>query len=337
MEWVVAIDSDTSLGDKALSMLGAECELVHCDPGPVGTEAVRVAKVQVAAVGSRWRFDGVVLDQLPTLAGLARPGIGMDNIDLLAATQRGVAVFNTPNAPTVSTAELTVTLLLALAKRIRATKRLLDRGVSPWTDAAEPWLVQVRDKALGIVGLGRIGGEVARICRLGLGMKVIGYDPYISAERAHELGVSMCSTLGDLLGAADFVSLHVPLGKDTKGMINAATLSLMRSSAFLINCARGPIVDEGALIAALRAGRLAGAGMDVFEQEPPSPANPLLAMENVIATPHSAGYTWECAEAMGVGVAEQVLDLLRGVRPANLANPDVWDSPAMRRRLQAIS
>jgi D-3-phosphoglycerate dehydrogenase len=274
------------------------------------------------------------MDQMPTLVVIARPGIGVDNVDQPAATERGVVVVNTPDAPTVSTAEQTVSLLLALAKRHKPAARIL---ATQGNIFAEPTLVEVKGKVLGLLGIGRIGSTVAQICGHGLGMKVIAFDPFVSPERAAALGVSLRPSMSDVLREADFVSLHLPLTKESRGLINAQALAQMKPTAYLLNCARGPIVDEPALIAALQAGKLAGAGLDVFDPEPPAADNPLLAMENVAATPHSSGFSDGCQLKMGLALAEEIIDALNGKHPANLVNPKVWDSPARLLRLRAIS
>lgn len=314
-----------------LGPLSESSQIVRCE---WGTEIETIQKVKAvgAIIGSTWQVSGSVLDEIPSLLLIVRPGIGVDNVDLDAATERGVAVLNTPDAPTVSTAEHTVSLLLALAKRHKPAARLLMTQTSPHTEST---LIEVRDKTLGLVGLGRVGGTVASICRLGLGMKVMAFDPYVPSERAAALGVTLCPTLYDVLRAADFVSLHAPATEETRGMINAEVLAVMKPTAYLINCARGCIVDEAALVEALRAGKLAGAGLDVFDPEPPSPSNPLLGMENVVATPHSAGYSDDCLRKVESQMTEEILDFLKGKRPDNLVNPQVWDSAARYQRIRA--
>jgi D-3-phosphoglycerate dehydrogenase len=305
---------ETVLHQSGLDLLATACEVSRCPAGPAGIAVARRVGAQAAIVGSTWRIDGDVLDQLPSLRAIGRPGIGVDNIDLEAAAARGVAVVNTPDGPTVSTAEHTVALLLALAKRLRSAPRLLASGGSPY---AEPPGVELEGKVLGLVGLGRVGRRVARICGPGLGMRVIAYDPYVGAESAAAVGAELCPSLDDVLGRADFVSLHLPSTGETKGLIDADALARLRPTAGLVNCARGPIVDEAALVAALRAGRLAGAALDVFDPEPPPPDHPLLAMENVVATPHTAGFTEDGLRKMGVGVAEGILAVLSGSPPAS--------------------
>jgi D-3-phosphoglycerate dehydrogenase len=316
---------DTVLHQSALELLAAECEVVRCPSGPDGIAVARRVAAQAAIIGSTWQLTGTTMDQIPSLRAIGRPGIGVDNIDLEAAAARGIQVVNTPDGPTVSTAEHTVTLLLALAKRLPTAPRLLSSGKSPYT---EPPRVEVASKVLGLIGLGRVGSKVAGICGLGLGMRVIAYDPYVTAEKATGLGVTLCSSLPDVLRAADFVSLHLPSTSTTKRVINADALSLMKPTAFLINCARGPIVDESALLDALRAGQLAGVGLDVFDPEPPSPTHPLFALENVVATPHSAGFTEDALRKMGLGVAEGILAALGGRRPANLVVAAAVEPPS---------
>jgi D-3-phosphoglycerate dehydrogenase len=320
------------LHQEGFDLLTKQCEILKVSSGAEGIELARKSGAVAAIIGSTWQFNGAVMDQIPSLLIVARPGIGVDNVDLPAATERGVVVVNTPEAPTVSTAEQTVSLLLALAKRHKPATRLL---ATQGDKFAEPLLIEVQGKVLGLVGLGRIGGTVAHICGQGLGMKVIAFDPLVSPERATSLGVTLYPSMYDVLRAADFVSLHLPLTKETRHTINAEALAVMKPTAFLLNCARGPIVDEAALIAALQAGKLAGAGLDVFDPEPPSPSNPLLHMENVEATPHSSGFSDGCQRKMGLALAEEILDALNGKRPANVVNPKVWDSPARHRRFGA--
>lgn len=318
---------DVYLHPEAVVLLEQYCRIVRCAPGVEGEDAVRRERAAAAIIGPTWRFTGEVLDSLPTLLVVGRPGIGVDSIDLAAAADRGVAVVNTPDAPTVTTAEHAVALLLALAKRHKPAARLLTEGGS---FVNEPKLLQVCGMTLGLVGLGRIGKRVAHICGVGLGMRVVAFDPYVPAEQATALGVTLYADLYEMLSVSDFVSLHCPPTPETRKLINSQALAAMKRSAFLINSARGAIVDEADLIAALQDGVIAGAGLDVFDPEPPSPSNPLLYMENVVATPHTAGFTESTLREMGLGVAREVLDVLRGVRPANLVNPRGWDSPARR-------
>ncbi|MBI3734140.1 MAG: hydroxyacid dehydrogenase, partial [Chloroflexi bacterium] len=263
------------------------------------------------------------LAQSPTLQVVGRPGIGIDNIVLADATRHGVCVVHTPDAPTRSTAEHAFTLLIGLAKGLtRSDRGFRQRG---WASRNDFTGVELKGKTLGLVGLGRIGGTLARMAHDGFEMRVIAFDPFIDPARAAALNVTLKPSLRDVLAEADFVSLHSALTAETRGLIGKAELETMKPTAFLINCSRGPVIDEAALLAALRAGRIAGAGLDVYSPEPPLPDNPLLTLENVIVTPHIASHTFDGVHAMSVGVAEEVCAVLRGERPRWLANPEVWE------------
>jgi D-3-phosphoglycerate dehydrogenase len=246
-----------------------------------------------------------VIDAATKLRAIGRAGIGVDNIDVVAATRRGIAVMNTPGGNNVTTAEHAISMMLALARSIPQATASMRAGKwekSKFTGS------EIFNKTLGVVGMGNIGRLVAERGR-GLKMKVIAYDPFITEDRAAELGVELVP-LGELLGRADFVSVHVPLTADTRDLIGAAELQSMKRGARLINCARGGIVNESDLVEVLESGHLAGAALDVFEQEPPSPDNPLLHLDNVICTPHLGAATTEAQVNVAIAVAEQVVDYL---------------------------
>jgi D-3-phosphoglycerate dehydrogenase len=266
-------------------------------------------------------MDGPAMDRLgPRPRVLARTGIGVDCIDLAAATQRGLLVVNTPDGPTESTAEHAIALLLSLTKRVATTDRAFHAG-SGW--ALPPRGLEAAGATLGLVGLGRIGGRVAEIARV-LGMRVLAFDPYAAPERAAAVGATLVGSLGELLASADVVSLHCPAIPETYHLIDAAALAAMRPGSYLINVARGAVVDESALLEALRGGHLAGAGLDVFEVEPAPADNPLFSLPNVVCTPHIASYTTAGVFKMQAMACEQVALALRGERPTALVNPDVW-------------
>jgi D-3-phosphoglycerate dehydrogenase len=258
---------------------------------------------------------------------IGKHGVGVDNIDIAAATKAGIAVFNTPGANAVAVAEGAVALMLAVVKRIRAghdlvaSGRFAERG--PWRAG------DLSGKTLGLVGGGRIAGEVARIAGRGFGMRIRVYDPYVSAAQAEAMGARKIESLEAMLGEADIVSIHVPLTAETKGLIGRARIARMKPDAVLVNTARGGIVDEAALAEALATGRLSGAGIDVFENEPPANDNPLFKLPNVVLSPHVAGITEDSARKMAVGAAQGVVDVLQGRKPEALLNPEVW---ARRRR-----
>lgn len=268
--------------------------------------------------------NGAVMDRLgPQLRMVARPGIGVDCIDLDAATQRGILVLNTPDGPTESTAEHAIALLLNLCKRVSIGDRLMRSG-QPGVGPAEVGTgLETVGTVLGLVGLGRIGSRVAAIARV-LGMQIITFDPYLSAEKAAALGVEQVSSLAELLARAQIVSLHCPSTPETRHLLNAEAFRLMPRGSYLINVSRGALIDETALLEALRSGHLAGAALDVFDPEPPAADNPLLALPNTICTPHIGSYTEASVLRMQVMVCEQIASVLRGQRPTNLVNPAVW-------------
>jgi D-3-phosphoglycerate dehydrogenase / 2-oxoglutarate reductase len=291
--------------------------------------AARAVRANALMLTNIWTISGDVLDRLPDVEVLARPGIGYENIDVPAASGRGVAVVYTPDGPTESTAELTVTLLLALARKLRQADQFA--RACRFGPPAELKATEVAGKTIGIIGLGRIGGRVAEICKA-LRMDVVAFDPYISEARAVALGVRRADSLQAMLPQADFVSVNAPVTPGTRKLINAETLSWFKPGACLINCARGALIDEPALVQALGSGQLAAAGLDVYDPEPPRPENPLLGLENLILTPHLGAFTVEATRSMAIGAAEQIVDVFAGRRPANLLNSEVWDRPNLRPR-----
>lgn len=272
--------------------------------------------------GSRYRYDGAVMDRSPELRVIARTGIGYDNIVVADATARGIAVCNAPDAPTISTAEHTITLLLAVARRLKRSQTDMHAGQIQDFFSAYTGL-EVYGRCLGLLGLGRIGSRVAGIAQA-LGMRVLAYDPYIQDEQMARLGVEHAATFERVLREADFVSLHLPLTGETRHLINAETLAMMRPGAILINCARGSLVDEAALLDALNRGHLYGAGLDVWEREPPPPTHPFLGRDDIVATPHVASATAASKDRLWRSAITQALQVLRGERPPFLVNHEVW-------------
>lgn len=271
---------------------------------------------------SRVRYDGAFFDQFPTVRVVSRTGIGLDNISLPDATAHRVAVCYTPDAPTISTAEHTIALMLAATKHLKRCDRDLRRGQK--TDYFGDFQgVELCGLELGLIGLGRIGKRVARIAAA-FEMRVKAYDPLVTPDQASALGVELAVSVEDVLRTADIVSLHVPMTPATQNMLNAERLALMKPGAYLVNAARGGLVDQAALLAALESGHLHGAGLDVFPQEPPDPQSPLLHRDDVIATPHIAGATIAGKNRLWTIAITQALQVLRGERPESLANPEVW-------------
>ena len=237
---------------------------------------------------------------------IGRAGIGVDNIDVKAATKRGIVVMNTPGGNNVTTAEHTITLMLSIARNI--TQASASLGSGKW-ERSKFTGVEVSGKTLGIVGVGNIGSIVADRAK-GLHMKVIGFDPYLTPEVAARLGIESVA-FDELLVRSDFISIHTPLTSETRALIGTKELAKTRKGVRIINCARGGIVDENALAEAVRSGHVAGAAVDVFEQEPPSLDNPLLGVNGIIATPHLGASTDEAQINVAIAIAEQVADFLR--------------------------
>ena len=265
-------------------------------------------------------FPREIIEAADSLRVIARHGVGVDNIDIEAATERGILVLNTPDANAVSVAEHAVIAFGALAKRLVTLDSATRRGL--WERRNEYTSLDLDGKVLGLIGLGRIGSLVARKAQAAFNMRVIAYDRYVSPQVAAGMCVSMYDDVDRVFRDADIVSLHVPLTAETRGMVGPARLALMKPTAFLVNFSRGGIVDEVALYHALKSGAIAGAALDVFEEEPVSRDNPLLGLDNVIVSPHSAALTRECVVRMAVGAAEGVRDVLTGRTPQFIVNPD---------------
>ena len=251
---------------------------------------------------------------------IGKHGVGIDNIDVKAATERGILITTTPVATEESVAEHALAMMLVLARRLREAESGLREGRF-FATRDSIFMEDLAGKTLGIVGVGRIGARLAEICRVGLRMRVLASDPFVSDERLAAIGAERRDLPG-LLAEADVISVHVPLTESTRGLIGAKQLAAMKPSAFLLNCARGGIIDELALAEALEAGRLAGAGIDTWATEPPDPTHPLLALPNVVATPHVAGNSEGALRLTALTVAEEVLAVLRGEQPRFVANRD---------------
>ncbi len=271
-----------------------------------------------------------VLAHAPRLKVIARHGVGYDTVDIAAASARGIPVVYTPNANSDAVAEHCVLLMLAVARRLVSLDRAVRAGEwargRDWTAPASVGL-ELREKTLGIVGMGQVGRRVAHICGVGLGMAVLGHDPFVPAA-AFPVGVTCIGELPDLLGRADIVTLHTPLTPQTRRLMDAERLARMKPGAMLINTARGGLVDEAALQAALRSGHLGAAGLDVLEEEPPPADHGLLTWDprRVTLTPHVAGVSDHSLRRMAELVCGGMLAVLRGERPANVVNPEVWSA-----------
>lgn len=271
-----------------------------------------VAECDALIVRSATQVTRKVLEAGRRLKVVGRAGVGVDNIDIEAATERGIVVVNAPEESTAAAAEHTIAMLLALARHIPQADASVRKG--KW-ERAKFMGVQLVGKTLGVVGLGRVGSDVARKAQ-GLGMRVIGTDPFLSAARAREMGVELLS-FEKVLAEADFLTLHIPLTSETRRLLGQRQLAKAKPGLRIVNVSRGGVIDEAALVQALRSGRVAGAALDVFEREPPV-GSPLLEMEQVVLTPHLGASTVEAQSRVSRTVAEQVLAALEG-RPVKHA------------------
>lgn len=270
--------------------------------------------------GAQWLAGAELIERCPSLLAVCSAGAGYDVIDVEACTRAGVAVCNNSGPGAEAVAEHALGLMLDLAKKITMSDRVLRRGA-----LGDRLLLQgteLSGKTLGIVGMGAIGSRLVELCGP-FRMDVLVYDPYLDDIAAQRHGVEFVG-LEELLARADFVQLNCPLTTETEGLIGAGEFAAMKSTAFFITTARGRVHDEAALYDALVAGRIAGAGLDVFHDEPPAADNPLLGLDTVVATPHTAGITLEAAHGIAVATANQWLALFEGKVPPRLLNPDVW-------------
>ncbi len=305
------------LSPRAVEVLAAHPEIsVEVKTGLKGAaleEALR--GVHALAVRSATKVTAELLEKLTDLKVVGRAGIGVDNIDVKAASRRGVIVMNTPSGNAITTAEHALFLLCSLARHIPQATASMKAG--KW-DKKKFQGTELFEKTLGVIGLGNIGRIVADRAR-GLHMKVIGYDPFLSPEAAERLGVELVS-LEDIWRRADALSIHTPLTDDTRGLVGASSLAKMKDGVLIVNAARGGIVDETALLAALNSGKVAGAALDVFVEEPPPKDHPLVLHENVICTPHLGASTDEAQEKVAVEVAEQIAAYLTKGEIKNAVN-----------------
>ena len=265
----------------------------------------RIKDYHALVVRSATKVTAEIIDAADNLKVIGRAGTGVDNIDTMAATKRGVVVMNTPGGNTVTTAEHAIAMMMSLARNIPQATASMKRG--EWEKKKFEG-TEVTGKILGVLGVGNIGSVVASRA-LGLRMNVVAYDPYISAEAADHLGVTLVS-MDELFRKSDFITIHIPLGNETRNIINSEAFGKMKKGVRIINCARGGIVNESDLAAAIKAKIVSGAALDVFEKEPPAPENPLLGLDEVILTPHLGASTREAQENVAVAIAEQISEYL---------------------------
>ncbi len=291
-------------------------------PPPKGVIIEKAKNVDVLVSLLSDKIDVEVFNAAPKLKIVSQLAVGFDNIDITEATKRGIYVTNTPEVLTDTTADFAWSLLMAVARRVVEADKYVRTG--KWKVGWHPAMLQGRDvygATIGIVGAGRIGYAMAKRAT-GFGMKILFYDVIPRPEIERDLGAKKVD-LDTLLKEADFVSLHVPLMKETHHLMNAEKLKLMKKTAYLINNARGPVVDEKALYEALKEGRIAGVGLDVFEQEPTSVDNSLLKLDNVVVAPHISSASYETRSEMSKMVADNLVSFFDGKKPPNLVNADV--------------
>ena len=309
------------IDDRGLEMLKREAAVIYLPqlPGQTLLDSIREAHALVVRMA---KVNRELLEQTKNLLVIAKHGVGYDNIDVEAATQKRILVVNTPEANIESVAEHNLGLMLSLSKKICLSDRALREGR---LERQENYIgVELKEKKLGIIGLGKIGSETAYKCKVAFNMDIIVYDPYVPKQKTDRLGYTKTEKLDDLLRESDYVVICVPLTEATQGLITAKELGLMKANAFLINSSRGRIIDEAALYDHLVKGKIAGAALDVFTQEPPPPEHPLLSLDNFIATPHTGGVTTESMRRMATTVAEDLLRVFRGQRPRYPVNPQVY-------------
>ena len=303
-----------AINPAGMKVLEGKVELVILADTTVETIKKMVIDVEGIILRTNIKVTREIMEAAPSLKIISRTGAGVDNVEVAAATEKGILVCDTPGVNSNSVAEQTLAILLGLAKQLK----IMDKAVSEgnWKIRSTGKAVDVDGKTLGLIGIGRIGSLVAHKCRQAFNMKVIAYDPYVKQAE----GIELYSSLDQVFQEADFISIHVPYVEQTHHLVNAKLLNLMKPDAYLINTSRGPLVDEKALIEVLEKGSIAGAGLDVFEKEPPSLDNPLLRLNNVILTPHSSALSRECEMKVHITAAQAVVDFLEGRQPKYIYN-----------------
>lgn len=304
-----------------IELLKKETEVVYLPelPGRKLTDEISDAQALVVRVV---KIDKSVIEEGEKLLVIAKHGVGYDNIDVDTATHRKILVVNTPAGNTESVIEHNIGFMISLSKKINAVDRALRTG--KFENREKYTGVEMDGKKLGIIGLGRIGYGIAEKCKLAFNMDVSVYDPFATQEKVTQAGFRKIDKLDAMLGEADYIVICVPFTKETANLIGARELGLMKPNAYLVNSSRGGIVDEAALYDYLSKGKIGGAAMDVFKEEPPTPKNPLLSLDNFIATPHTAGVTDESMKRIAETLAQDVLRVLRGERPLYPVNAQVY-------------
>lgn len=296
------------ISDDGLNLLKENNFTVDVKIGLQPDELKNVIKdYEVVIVRSATKLTKDIIDSAEKLKLIVRGGVGLDNIDAEAAKSKNITVLNTPEASTITVAEHTMALLLALTKNIAIADKSVKEG--KWEKKKFKG-IELYNKTLGLIGVGRIGSTVAKIAKNGFQMKVLGYDPYVKKDILKENGIEPVNSIDELLEKSDIVSLHLPLTPETKNLINRERINKMKDGAIIVNCARGGIIDETALAEALKSGKLWGAALDVFENEPPK-NSPLLNLENVVLTPHIGAATKEAQKRVGIESAKTIINFFK--------------------------
>ena len=309
--------------EDAIELLSQELEVLTPFKASRDEIMEMLPDVQAIILCAGMKMDAEAIEAAASLEVLGRHGAGLDIVDIPAATAKGIPVVFTPLGPTESTAEHAFMLMMAVARKLT----YLDRSVRNGNFHVRDHVVgtELQGKKVGVVGFGNIGRRFAEMCRDAFQMEVHAYDPFIDAQKITEWGAMAEGSIAEMAGKVDFLSLHIPATPDTHHIVNAKVLAALGPNGYLINCSRGPVTDEQALVQALKEGTIAGAALDVFDPEPPKADNPLFAMDNVVLTPHLASFTDEGRRRMGLMVAEDILRVLRGEMPLYSANPEVFE------------
>ena len=315
---------DRPLHEKALSELEEYAEVIKIfnNDKKELQDALKIADAVICSAALKMTEEMISIAE--NLKVIGRPGVGYDSVDVSYATRMGIPVVYAPDGPTESVAEHVTGFMIMLAKKIEIVERALkingDFGIRTRVTGME-----LQGKVLGLIGAGRIGKRTAEIAKSGLGMEIMIFDPYFKDDNFLGGDFTLASEINELLEKADVVSVHIPHSKETEKIIGEREFNLMKKNAIFINTSRGKVVDERALIEALKNKEIQSAGLDVFEKEPPDPDNPLFKMENVVATPHLSSFTDDGKMKMGVTVVKGVIDVLENVCPEFIVNGEVWE------------
>jgi D-3-phosphoglycerate dehydrogenase len=294
-------------------------ELVTIPDGNQALFEEHIKDAEAILLSTAYKMTQEVISSARNLKVISRTGVGVDNVDVLAATEQGVLVLNTPQANSVSVAEHTVAMIIAISKQLLMYDSELRAGNFKIRRTNKA--VDMDGKTLGLIGCGRIGRFAAEKCRAAFGMQVIGYDPYITEAE----GITLYTEIEEVFRRADYISLHIPLTPETKNLVGNKLLSLMKPTAYIINTARGGIIDEHTLAQKLKNEEIAGAALDVLESEPPAMDNPLLGLKNVILTPHTAALTKECSARVAYEATLGIADYLKGNTPRFVFNRELLE------------